>query len=270
MRNHIYHCEHLVIGSELDALVYAYKNNLPLIQNTLNPPLIFEQNKLNKWNRYTICLSLAGKLPITKEIESIRIDEDLLTIGLHRGRPIKYKFEQLTIFDDQNISGIVLGKKQNKKKIIDWFDVKSGMNHKINKIETESDFVKEITFYPTVRLSGFHENKKDLVAISIFDEKQLHDVEYSDSYVRLKVMNLMKQNGIQGNSHGKNKRHPIRIEHSRREIRNLKQDVYVLTPEVLFSVAREELSLANFSSDSYLLKVSNYFLGDIQDVSHTK
>ena len=73
------------------------------------------------------------------------------------------------------------------QKVIDWFNVKSGMNHQIDKINTESDFVKEILFYPSIRMSGVDKNKKDLVAISFMKEKQLHDVEYSDSYVRLKT-----------------------------------------------------------------------------------
>ena len=206
-------------------------------------------------------MSLAGKLPITKDIESIRVDGEQLIISVAKSRPVRYTFEKLTIFSTQKITGVEIKKKTKKKKVIDWFDVKSGMNHQIDKINTDSEFVKEILFYPTVRLSGVHKDKKDLVAISYLEEKQLHDVEYSDSYVRLKTLSLMKENGIRGNSHGKNKRHPINIEHNKREIRELEQDINIITPDNFLVSSYEGLNFENFSSDTYLSRVGKFFLG---------
>ena len=263
MRKHVHHCNRIVIGSDLRSLEYAFRTNSTLIQNTQNSPHVFEKDELKRWNEYLISMSLAGKLPITKKIESARVDEGQLIVSLERSRPVRYTFEKLVIFSTHGVSGVEIEKKKGKKKVIDWFNVKSGMNHQIDKINTESDFVKEILFYPSIRMSGVDKNKKDLVAISFMKEEQLHDVEYSDSYVRLKTLSLMKEEGIQGNSHGKNKRHPIQIEHNKREIRDLGEIINIITPNNSTTCSYEDLKLENFSSDTYLSRVGKYFIGDI-------
>ena len=148
MRKHVHHCNRIVIGSDLRSLEYAFRTNSTLIQNTQNSPHVFEKDELKRWNEYLISMSLAGKLPITKKIESARVDEGQLIVSLERSRPVRYTFEKLVIFSTHGVSGVEIEKKKGKKKVIDWFNVKSGMNHQIDKINTESDFVKEILFYP--------------------------------------------------------------------------------------------------------------------------
>ena len=43
-------------------------------------------------------------------------------------------------------------------RVLDWFDVKSGMSHGVESIKTNSNFVKEIKFYVSQRLDGVHPN----------------------------------------------------------------------------------------------------------------
>jgi len=219
----------MVIGGGLDAATYALSNNLVLIQNHYDSPLIFEKEKLHLWNQTLFSLSLAAKLPITNEIQFIRVDDGKeLLVNTKNNQVIRLTYEELIIFDDENIQGLTLVKNvKSKKEVLDWFNVKSGMSHGIEIIETDSDFVKEVKFYPTERLDGVHLNKKDLVTVSYLKDEQLRDVECSDSYVRLKTLSLMKQNGIRGNSNGKGKHYALQIEHSKREVKNTYENIYL-------------------------------------------
>ena len=143
------------------------------------------------------------------------------------------------------------------------------MNHNVKLIETDSDFANKILFYPTIRLDGNHPDKKDLVVISFLNKKQLNTVEYSDSYIRLKTLNLMKQRGIRGNSNGKDTFYALQIEHSKREIRNIERNIYNVTEKISFcSSSCEELTLENFSSDTYLSRMEKYFQETFNNVSN--
>ena len=266
MKEHIYHYDKLVIGSELNAVVYASLNNLTLLQNSTNSPFLFEPDKLCLWNKLLFSLSLSGKLPLADKINTIRVEEDQLIVSTKNNRVVKISFDELIIFDDENIQGldIIKSAEDSKKKVLDWFDVKSGMNHNIELIETDSDFANKILFYPTVRLDGNHPDKKDLVVISFLNKEQLNTVEYSDSYIRLKTLDLMRQRGIRGNSNGKNTFYALQIEHSKREIRNIEKNTYNQTEKISFcSSSYEEMISENFNSGTYLSKIGKYFSGGV-------
>ena len=87
-----------------------------------------------------------------------------------------------------------------------------------------NDFVRDIHFYPSERMDGNPKKKRDILAISYLSEKQLSDVGYTDAYVRFKVLDMMKEAGMQGikngiDAHtGKSKRLSIRIETAEREV----------------------------------------------------
>ena len=165
MKKHIYHHDKVVIGGGLDAATYALSNNLVLIQNHYDSPLIFEKEKLRLWNQTLFSLSLAAKLPVTNEIQLVRIDDGKeILVNTKNNQAIRFTYKELIIFDDENIQGLTLVKNvKSKKKVLDWFDVKSGMSHGVEIIETDSDFVKEIKFYSTERLDGIHLNKNGLL-----------------------------------------------------------------------------------------------------------
>ena len=42
IQDHVYEFENIVIGSRLNAVMYAFLNNYPLILNKCEPPLPFE------------------------------------------------------------------------------------------------------------------------------------------------------------------------------------------------------------------------------------
>ncbi len=91
-------------------------------------------------------LSIAGNLPLSDKVSAIRVGEGQITVSTKNNRVIKLSFDKLVIFDDENIQGldVVKSAETSRKKVLDWFDVRSGMSHNLQKIETGDDFVNKI------------------------------------------------------------------------------------------------------------------------------
>ena len=119
-----------------------------------------------------------------------------------------------------------MSKSCKKHKVVDWVDVRSGMKHEYDYFETKDSFVREVYFYPSHRMgSGEKDDRKDLVSVSYLTKEQLDDFEYSDTYVKFKILNLMKEAGIKGPKNGRRvddpnmwAHHSIKIEPSSREV----------------------------------------------------
>ena len=258
LSHHVYEVDELVIGNSLEAVSYSYLNQKHLVLNNINKPYFFEffkkdcclnkyslrsseyklktlngfkffgTSKLEVWERLVFYLSISGLIPVADKVYSIRIENDnLLKITTQNSRVIRIKFDKLRILDTENITGVESIEEMRYFKAVDWINVRSGMKHQYDYIETEDDFVKEVYFYPSHRMgSGENDDRKDLVAISYLTKEQLDDFNYSDTYVRFKVLNLMKEAGIKGPRNGRraddpNKYayHSVKIESSHREVR---------------------------------------------------
>ena len=300
LNHHIYKFDELVIGNSLEAVSYAFLNHKTLLLNDkhklnffdfFEPEIDLEKyriegercelntnegleivgpSKLEVWQKMVFSLSLAGFLPIYDLISSIRVEnENILKVVTKNSRLIKIKFNTLRIFDDENVDGLGIPVTEEKYKVIDWVNVRAGMKHRYDKLETEDDFVNEIYFYPSHRAAGGEEDeRKDLVSISYLNKEQLEDFDYSDTYVKFKVKNLMKENGIRGPKNGRrwddpNKwaYHSIKLEpHKREVIRNVKP-VYKSEKAIVFDNRGErEVYHDTIQKDGYLNKIYNFLL----------
>jgi hypothetical protein len=129
--------------------------------------------------------------------------------------------------------------------VLDWFEVNLGATHDIDHIETKDHFIKDIFFYQSNRAS-VQSSRKDLVAISYLTSKEAkYEYQYSDTYARFKVLELMKEAGIRGTKNGKNPNYPERssepykwlspkIELMEREITPLPMPKYRNTKNIKF------------------------------------
>lgn len=244
----------VVVGSTLEALVYACLNNYPVIFSRLTPPRRFEtfnhdedlsifgvQNKTKTiqtnfsekevgidklwlWERLYFYLSVAGLCPMIDNVASIRIDNNIIRVSTLNARLAKIHFNSLIVFDDFSVYGLGVPNCDNKLVVYDWFDVRSGMKHKYDQIEDTTDFVNHILFYPSERVSGEH-NFKDAVSVSYLSKEQLGDFEFSDINARFKTLYMMKKNGIRGARNGRDtkdktryKYYSVKIENNIREI----------------------------------------------------
>ena len=226
LERHVYQKDKIVIGGCLPALLYAYKNNMPVIFAAAKPP--FRYDVIEKdydlsfvglepfesyyqrqvWERLLLLLGLSGNLPLSSNAAGFRVSDNILTVTTNNHRVVKFEFDELIIFDDNNISGLpmISGEIREKNRVLDWVNVRQGAKHQHDEIIGDDDFVNRIIFYPSDRVDN--KKLKDLVAISYLTDEQLQDHDYSDTMVRFKVTKMMKSVGIRGARNGRDVNNP--------------------------------------------------------------
>ena len=234
-----YKYKEIVIGGNLDALVYSQTKNIPIIINKINLPHRFEKTNnvksLEKWYNLFYHLSLSGLNLVGEKAHHIRIRDEEVSVFTRDARVIKFEYEQLIVFDDESINGLANPKKENEDFIVlDWMIARSCETHSYNELLTEDQFVNKIYFYPSERTDGHHPHRKDLVSISFLNKTQLEDFEYSDTYAKFKVLHLLKEKGIRGKKCGGQNHYALNIEVERREIKKTKMNLYDKTEKIEF------------------------------------
>ena len=300
--NHSYSYDNLVVGSGLNALMFAYLNKYPIIINADKPPLPFEffdsnfdlgqfgfeprSYELNTgngivevglprfevWQKLFFVLSLSGLCPLSLKSASFRIqDDNEFKVVTRRSRVIKGKFGKLFVFDNENVRGLPfsLSDRIKKYKVVDWFNVRRGNKHNIDYTFTNDDFVKEIYFYKAqIR------NAKDIAAISFMVGQQLRDVQYTDTFVKFKVLKIMKELGIRGTRNGKDVHDPSKysyylpaIEYERRDVIPFYDFSSKQEGDITFiALSEEEIAedyKLQFPIDDYLYKTTQTLGGEI-------
>ena len=298
LNKHVYEFDELVIGNSLEAVSYSFLNQVPIIINdnskikffdffkpeddlkkykinqeryelyTNRGSLIVGSSKIEAWQKIVFSLSLSGLLPMNNLVSSVRVEDDNnLKVMTKNSRVIRFKFNSLRIFDDQNVDGLGVPEIKERFKVVDWVNVRAGMKHEYDKFETDDDFVNEVYFYPSQRVSG--DDKKDLVAVSYLDKDQLGDFDFSDTYVKFKVKQLMKDNGIKGPKNGKRwddptkwAYHSIKLEPSKRDIIRLTKPVYNNEGNIIFDNRNERQVYRNIKNakKGYLNKIYDSLL----------
>jgi hypothetical protein len=238
LRRPTYKWEEVVIGGNLNALFYTYKKGCHIIPNIMDIPFAYDRPRLEnnlgldadssqqEWHYLAYSLNQMAKNPFANKVEQIRVDPEnkklIVNIGTLPLFDICYK--KLHVFDTENVHGLPDDQKEHVRgyQIYDWYDVRSGMLHDLDSIEDEkSEFVKKVHFFLSERIDGNYE-KKDLVAESFLTEKELHDINYSESLSRLKTISMMKNAGIKGKKNGSGSHVSIRLELWKRQIKKLK------------------------------------------------
>ena len=124
------------------------------------------------------------------------------------------------MFDDENVRGLPSPREENKDFVVlDWISAVSCQTHDYDLLHTKDNFVNEVHFYPSERVDGHHSNNKDLVAISFLNASQLESFEYSDTYVKFKVADMMRGAQIGGKKCGGNNQYALKLDVTKREVR---------------------------------------------------
>lgn len=291
---HTYEHETIVIGGGLNALLYSFFTGYPCICIEPLPPFRFDwcpdghnfsflhtESKSCRlaWERLMFVMGLGGQLPMTNRASAANIQDNLLKVTTTNSRLGRFEFEKLVIFDDTRVSGLPLIKERHKGKyrVLDWFDVRSGMEHEHDVFETDSDFIKTVHFYPSDRFGEQKKSRirKDLVAVSYLDQEQLDDFDYSDTMARFKILDMMKKAGIKGARNGRDTYNPnlyryysVKIEPTQRQIVPNIKTFYEEDDRFEFRYDTTEEILDNYKNDmeNYTSKINNVlFSKDLAD-----
>ena len=227
-----YYFKKIIIGGSLESLFYSFANNIPIIIKDAIVPFELEKfdssydlsflgyentrdvYKAELWDRLSFLLSMNGMVLFPNIIKNIRNQSNAFFITTSNNNRIKVSYKEKIEYDRTIDSSM---------DVYDWFDVRSGMSlQHILLRDTKSNFVKNLYFYPSKR-KGYNRFKKDIVAHSSVSKKRILDYEYSEGYARLKVLKMMKKEGIRGRANGYNKNgiqlhYAIKIEHTHRDI----------------------------------------------------
>ena len=227
-----FYFDELVLGGSLTALLYAYKKNLPVLIDIAHVPFLLEETpttwdlsfvgfkrgvahkKSQVWDRLSFLLAMSGLILFPNNIQSFRMDEDKIQIiGLDNKKMIVH-YKKLVEFDRDAKDYLM---------VYDWFAVHSGTRHDIDVIpNADSDLCHLLLFHRSTR-TRTRSDVKDVCAVSKVPRSEVKDLEWSETYTRIKTLQMMKSAGIRGTANGYNKKevtqhYAIKIEHMYREV----------------------------------------------------
>ncbi|HBQ61797.1 MAG TPA: hypothetical protein DD671_19875, partial [Balneolaceae bacterium] len=159
---------------------------------------------------------MSGMVIFPNNIQSFRQEEGVLSIIMNNNQRFKVSYNEIIEFDRDKDENLI---------VCDWFAVRSGARHEHQLIKVpDTNFVHTLLFHPSTRAKT-RNDMKDVCAISEIPESEINDIDWSESYVRMRVLQLMKQQGIRGQSNGYIKKglqlhYAIKIEHMYREVRH--------------------------------------------------
>ena len=222
----------IVIGGSLGALLYGYKNKIPVVWCKPKIPLFFEtynkwHSKEELWHQLAFQLSLDALAPMPSAgITSFRVEDNILKMFTDGTFFATLEYEELVVFDDTNLEGWDGElEHQRKYRVLDWINNRRSEPFSISYRQTDDDFVKEVYFYPSKRIHGNWSDKRDILAVSYLTQKQIENMEYCDTYVRFKVLHLMKEAGIRGPKNGVNKKHPTKHKRLNIKLETVRRDI---------------------------------------------
>ena len=277
MSKNYHEFDELVVGTGLNAVLYSFLEQKPLIINSTQKPLFFDffpegydlsrldihldeytlrgrkknikvgGSKLDVWERLVFSLSLSGLLPLHSPAAQLRVEDDRVVVSTQNLKVHRLGYKKLRVFSDVNVTGLPDSSGHvDKYQVIDWMDVRSGMLHPYDYLNNGGFFVKELYFYPSERIDG-NTNKKDLVAISELEKKYLDDFDFSSTMARFKVIKTMKKADIKGARNGRDMKNPekykyyaVKVEPTKREVRKIYFPKYENKENLIFDRRTEE------------------------------
>lgn len=230
----------IIIGGSLASLLYGHYNDIPVIYVKPRVPLFYEEDEEGNskefmWRELAFQLSMAGLMPMSDKATGYRFEDDnSLKVFTEGAFYAVFKFNELIVFDDERLEGWEgTLEREDKYRVLDWINDRRSSPHNVAHLQTEDDFVKDVYFYPSKRIPGNWSEKKDILAVSYLTKEQVSHIDYSDIYIKFKVLDMMKDAGIQGKKNGKSIKDPtksnrlsIKIETERREIQRIIKEPY--------------------------------------------
>ena len=138
------------------------------------------------WVNLCFSMAMTSLLLFPDNVENIREEDDGITIITKGSRTREIKTDKVIYFDEKIVDSF---------DVYDFFDTKLMRSHKVDEIVDSDDFVKQVNFYKSPRDSV---STRDLVASSRLNHEQLLDPSYGNGITKLKVLRMLKAEGITG------------------------------------------------------------------------
>lgn len=226
----IFEYDKIVVGSCLDAVLYAFNNNYPIFFTKAQRPFRFDYLKPAQdlaflkahfrppkslttfgpqkligipkellWERLLFLLSLDGKAPLSNLCHTMRYNGDTLVCSNEYSKIFELRFDECSYFGDPLTTGLVTQKSLDESTYLcyDYIAFNKGGKHDIDYINTGDDFVSEIWFYGSDRIDG-NTPVRDACAVSTLTEQQLLDFDHSETMARFKTIHEMESRGMKG------------------------------------------------------------------------
>ena len=276
--------EKIVIGSSLQALMFAFNNRFPVFFSEEERPFRFDcvdpgldlsylhlentARTLNTfdgeikvglpkellWERLMFILSYFGKIPLAHLCKSMRYTGETLVFSDEYSKIAEISFDHCYYFGDKNCHKLLNQKPVDNDSYIcyDWIAFNRGGKHEIDFIKTDDDFVKHIWFFPSDRIDG-NSPVKDACVVSHLTKKQLSEFDYSETMARFKMIHEMEHRGMKGkfNGYGPNgnpKHYKFRTTHLTRRVQKKNEKVESKESYIEIANCSERALLKDLSS----------------------
>ena len=219
----------IVVGSSLEAVLYAFNNQYPVIFAEERRPLRFDYfepdldltclglekqsktlvskdttrtvgiQKETLWEHLLFLMSVNGQVPLSNLANSLRHTGNTIKCANEYDKIAEIFFNECIYFGDASATGFVHRKALDKRKYVCYDNIAFhiGGKHELDYIHTKDDFVREVWFYSSDRIDG-NTLVKDAVVVSHLNSDQLLDFEYSETMSRFKLVYEMEQRGLKG------------------------------------------------------------------------
>ena len=229
-------CRDVIVGHSLQALLYSYLNDTPIIISQKSSPVLFDlcspdlplhlvglsQNsttlktsegiiklgtsKAKLRSNLILCISMSGLLLNSASPWNIKFGDGNVDYYT-KSKKHSISYDTVRIFDSDKISGLSIKKHDVIYEVYDNIYIRSSNKNDIEYIKTKDNFVKEIYIHPSDR-NGTRPEDRDIICKSILTKEQLNSFDYSDTICRMKVAAKMKENGFTGSKAVLNKKDP--------------------------------------------------------------
>lgn len=187
-----YSYDKLIIGGDLESLLTAYNNALPIL--ILKPELPQENQKYNNvsrrtiWHKLSFLLAYCNLNNFNNSFVSYRFNDDnSISVFMKNHTQVLIKARELIRFDKNKIEDY------DELNVYDHFELKNLPESVRNfELNTPDRFVSKIIG------TKLNDRSRKLIVESKLWQEQLNDELYSEIYVRLKTKELLKQNGYRG------------------------------------------------------------------------
>jgi hypothetical protein len=220
----------IVVGSSFEAVLCAFINDYPIFfaeerrpfrfdylatdvnlealkipsgppksLTTFGEPKVVGYPKELLWEKLLFLMAVVGHSPLSNLCAAIRYNGDTVVCSNEYSKIMEFTFNECLYFGDNNATGLIEKKKLDGDRYIcyDYIAFNKGGKHEIDYLYTGDDFVREVWFYPSDRIDG-NTPVKDACAVSILNEEQPLDFNYSQTMARFKTVHEMESRGMKG------------------------------------------------------------------------